>query len=151
MRRRCLSFLLILFLSATSFAYTDFSAGIVLGNPAGGTFLYEFQYGMGFDFGTGWSFLADSGLTLYADLLWLNRDWVIINRKRLPVFYGIGLCFSDGTRLGFRVPVGFILPIAMNRNANRLDLYIETALILNAVPSFSIPIPNIGLGVRYAF
>ena len=150
-RKRFFVFLLLSVLSITVPAYSDFSAGIVLGQPAGGTALYEFRYGMGFDVGGGWSFIENGGMTLYTDLLWLNRDWLIINRKRMPVFYGIGLCFSNLQNLGMRFPIGVIFPISLNRNANRLDIFIEAAFIVNAVPRFSIPIPSIGLGVRYAF
>ena len=151
LRMRLFGLCLIGLCFVTVFAYSDFSAGIILGQPAGGTALYEFQYGMGFDFGFGWSFLQNGGMTVYTDILWLNRDWLIINRNRIPVFYGIGFCFSNLRNLGLRVPVGVIFPIPLNRNKNRLDVFIEAALIVNAVPELSIPMPGIGLGVRYSF
>jgi len=150
-RKRFFGPLLLCLFSLTAWAYSDVSAGIILGQPTGGHALYEFQYGMGVDLGVGWSFLEIGGLTLYTDFLWLNREWLIVNRKRMPVFYGIGLCFSNLKSIGLRFPIGVIFPVSLNRNRNRLDIFIEAALIVSAVPAFSLPMPGIGLGIRYSF
>jgi len=149
--------MIILFICATA-SFANFGVGIGFGEPSGLKIQYDINSGTVLNVDIGYNFLfGNSGATLGADIWFLNDDLLIIDRKRYPVFVGVGFqdtvgnLFQDNqsNSFGVKVPVGLLIPVYLE-NRHTLRVIIQAGPLLNVSPSFGIS-ATLGVGAVYRF
>lgn len=126
-------------------------AGIIIGEPIGGSLKYWFNDTLAIDGAIGWSSHDDTDLYVHSDVLWHKFDLFPVSRGRLPLYFGVGglIRFRDNNednQVGVRVPVGLSY---MFDNAP-MDIFVEIAPALDVAPNVQGEITG-GIGIRYWF
>ncbi|MDD5141579.1 MAG: hypothetical protein PHY43_15120 [Verrucomicrobiales bacterium] len=126
-------------------------AGVIVGEPTGGSVKYWFNDTLAIDGAVGWSSHDNTDLYLHSDVLWHNFDLIPVSQGRLPVYFGAGglVRFRDDNKdnqVGVRVPVGLSY---MFDNAP-LDVFAELGPALDVAPHVRGEITG-GIGIRYWF
>ena len=126
-------------------------AGIIIGEPIGGSLKYWFNNTVAIDGAIGWSSHDNTELYVHSDVLWHNFDLIPVSRGRLPVYFGVGglIRFRDNNednQVGIRVPVGLSY---MFDNAP-VDIFVEIAPAIDVAPNVQGEITG-GIGIRYWF
>lgn len=122
-----------------------FGAGVVVGNPTGGTAKLWLDDSQALDVGLGFS----SDFAVYADYLW--HSWSVLPpppEGKLPVYLGLGLQLRalSSTELGLRTVAG----IAYWLPRNPVEIFLEVAPVFRLSPHNSVGL-DVGLGLRYYF
>jgi len=99
--------------SADNYAGT-LGAGLIVGEPTGGSIKYWFNDTLAIDGAVGWSTHNHTDLYVHSDVLWHNFDVFPVSKGRLPLYFGVGglLRFRDDNKdnqVGVRVPVDVVL------------------------------------------
>lgn len=162
-RQACL--LLLVSVSLLTKAQSNgFGAGIILGEPTGISLKGWIAEDRAIDGALAWSLRSGSYFSIHADYLFHNMTLILINKGRLPLYYGPGARLRswtghrhwhngrwhahDGSRasLGIRFPVGLnYLP----ENAP-VDIFLEVVPALDLLPSTTFDI-GAAIGARYWF
>jgi Protein of unknown function (DUF3996) len=126
-------------------------AGIILGEPIGGSLKYWFNDTLAIDGAIGWSSHDNTDLYVHSDVLWHKFDLFPVSRGRLPLYFGVGglIRFRDhneDNQVGVRVPVGLSY---MFDNAP-MDIFVEIAPAIDVSPNVQGEITG-GIGIRYWF
>ena len=126
-------------------------AGIIIGEPIGGSLKYWFNDTVAIDGAIGWSSHDNTDLYVHGDVLWHDFDLIPVSRGRLPVYFGVGglIRFRDNNednQVGVRVPVGLSY---MFDNAP-VDVFVEIAPAIDVAPNVQGEITG-GIGIRYWF
>jgi hypothetical protein len=127
----------------------DFEAGIILGEPTGGSFKYWTRWNAGMDLGIAWSFSGSGHFTIFADYLFHNFDFFADREGGdLPVYVGLGVRYliEDDAALGLRIPIGINYLI---RN-HPLSLFAEIVPLFDFIPETEAGLSG-GVGIRYRF
>jgi hypothetical protein len=123
----------------------DVGAGVVIGNPTGGTAKFWLGDAAAVDVGVGYS----SRFTVYGDYLW--HSWSVLPQPsagRLPVYLGLGLqarAFHDA-ELGIRTVVG----VAYWLPRDPVELFLEVVPVFRLTPGSSVGL-DAGAGLRFYF
>ena len=127
---------------------TGYGAGVMLGEPLGGSFKAWLSDKTAIDAGIGYANYDDGGLQLHADYLWHSFELLGAGSGRMPVYYGIGarLKFADSTHVGFRAPIG----VSYLLDTAPVDIFAEVAPILDFTPNWRVEW-NLLVGARYWF
>jgi len=123
----------------------DVGAGVILGNPTGGTAKLWLAESQALDVGVGFS----TRLTVYGDYLW--HSWKVLpqpSEGRLPVYLGLGAQFRAVSphEAGLRTVAG----IAYWLPRNPIEIFLEVVPVFRLTPSDSVGLDG-GLGLRYYF
>lgn len=126
-------------------------AGIIIGEPTGGSVKYWLNRNMAVDGAAGWSTHDHSSLYFQGDLLWHQFGLFPINEGRLPLYIGVGglVRFRDDHRddqAGVRVPVG----VSYMFENTPVDVFAEVAPTLDVAPEARGEITG-GVGIRFWF
>ena len=122
-----------------------FGAGVILGNPTGGTAKYWLSGTQAIDMGVGFS----TKLAVYGDYLW--HGWNVLPQPsagKLPLYLGLGAqirTFSPG-EFGLRTVAG----IAYWLPNDPLEIFLELVPIFRLTPNSSVGL-GAGIGLRYYF
>ena len=158
LKRALLKVLLILFMICSTLSFANFGVGAGFGEPSGLKIHYDFNNTTVLNIDLGYNFLfGTSGATIGADIWFLNDELLIIDRKRYPVFAGVG--FQDtvsnlfggnpSNSFGVRVPVGLIIPVYLE-DRHTLRVIIQAGPLLNVSPGFGVS-ATLGVGAVYRF
>ncbi|MFA6091465.1 MAG: hypothetical protein WCU88_00825 [Elusimicrobiota bacterium] len=123
----------------------DYGAGVILGNPTGGTAKLWLNENQALDAGLGFS----TDFALYGDYLW--HGWKVLPQPaegRLPVYLGLGAQIRTVSpeEFGLRTVVG----IAYWLPRNPVEIFFELAPVFRLTPGKSIGL-DAGIGLRYYF
>lgn len=126
-------------------------AGMIIGEPIGGSLKYWFNDTLAIDGAVGWSAHDHTDLYLHSDVLWHNFDLIPVSKGRLPVYFGVGGLFrfrddSRDNQAGVRVPVGVSY---MFDNAP-IDVFAEIAPAIDVSPDVRGELTG-GVGIRFWF
>jgi len=126
-------------------------AGVIFGEPVGGTIKYWFNDQLALDGALGWSAHDDTYLYLHSDVLWHNFNLIPVKEGRMPVYFGVGglARFRNHDRdneVGVRLPVGVSY---MFKHAP-VDVFVEVAPAIDLAPSVRGDFTG-GFGIRYWF
>lgn len=137
-------------------AANNFGAGIVLGDPTGLSFKYNFNSKNSIDGALSWSSSVD--VHLHANYIWHKAKLFYLDHYPMDLFYGIGARLRDRNddkfrndddadmQLGARAPVG----LRFMFNDPRIEVFTELALIFNVIPETDADL-DFGIGARYYF
>lgn len=129
--------------------------GAITGEPTGLSVKHWLDDLRAIDAALGWSFEGRTSLQVHADWLWHNFEVFPVDRGMLPLYFGVGGRFKDGTgrkgdsskdRVGVRVPVG----VAYHFDNIPLELFGEIVPILDFSPSTKLNL-NAAVGARWFF
>jgi len=151
-------FLLGILLICATFSFANFGIGASFGQPSGLKIQYDFNSSTLLNVDIGYNFLfGNSGATIGADVWFMNDNLLIIDRKRYPVFAGVG--FQDtvsnlfkgnpSNSFGVRVPVGLVIPVYLE-NRHTLRVIIQAGPVVEVSPKFGI-FATLGVGAVYRF
>ena len=123
----------------------DVGAGVILGNPTGGTAKFWFTDSQALDAGVGFS----TRLALYGDYLW--HSWKVLpqpSEGKLPVYLGLGAQFRtvSPNEFGLRTVAG----IAYWLPRNPVEIFLEVVPVFRLSPRDSVGL-DAGVGLRYYF
>jgi hypothetical protein len=123
----------------------DIGAGVILGNPTGGTAKLWLSDSQALDAGVGFS----TRLSVYGDYLW--HGWQVLpqpSEGKLPVYLGLGAQFRTvaPNELGLRTVAG----IAYWLPRNPVELFFEVVPVFRLYPGNSVGL-DAGIGLRYYF
>lgn len=126
-------------------------AGVMFGEPVGGTLKYWLTDQFALDAAAGWSPRSDSYLYLHSDVLWHNFNLIPVQEGRLPVYIGVGgfARFRNHDRddqAGIRLPIG----ISYMFKEVPVDIFAEIAPAIDLTPSVRGDFTG-GFGIRYWF
>ncbi len=126
-------------------------AGIILGEPTGGSLKYWLNDTLAIDGAVGWSSHDHSNLYMHSDVLWHNFDLIPVSRGRLPIYIGVGGLFrvrddNRDNQAGVRIPVGVSY---MFDNAP-IDVFAEIGPALDVTPDVRGEMTG-GVGIRFWF
>lgn len=128
-----------------------FGAGVIIGEPTGGSLKYWLNDTLAVDGAFGASLHDHSDFYLHSDLLWHNFNLLKVPRGQLPVYFGAGALgrFRDD---GFDNQVGIRVPVGMSYLFDNapLDVFVEIAPALDIAPDVRGEVEG-GIGVRYWF
>jgi len=136
--------------SADNYAGT-LGAGLIVGEPTGGSIKYWFNDTLAIDGAVGWSSHNHTDLYVHSDVLWHNFDVFPVSKGRLPLYFGVGglLRFRDDNKdnqVGVRVPVG----VSYMFDNLPLDVFAEIGPAIDVAPDVKGEITG-GVGIRYWF
>jgi hypothetical protein len=121
----------------------DIGAGVVVGNPTGGTAKYWFDGSQAVDVGLGFS----TRLTAYSDYLW--HAWSILPQPaqgKLSLYFGVGAQVRafNNAEFGIRTVAGvsYWLPRAP------VEIFAELVPVFRLTPGTSVGLDG-GVGARY--
>jgi len=144
-------------MATSAFAQDKFGLGLIVGEPTGLSVKYWLDDKQAVDGAVAWSFWDDDGLSLHADYLWHNYEFLNVGETdgKVPLYFG------GGTRLKFRhnegrhhddndLVFGLRAPVGISYifNGKPLDLFAEIAPILDLAPDVDLAF-SIAVGVRY--
>lgn len=123
----------------------DVGAGVILGNPTGGTAKFWLNETQAVDVGLGFS----TDLAIYGDYLW--HGWEVLPKPsegKLPVYLGLGAQFRtvSPNEFGLRTVAG----IAYWLPRNPVEIFLEVVPVFRLSPGNSVGL-GAGLGLRYYF
>ena len=123
----------------------DVGAGVILGNPTGGTAKLWLNGSQALDAGVGFS----TNLALYGDYLW--HSWKVLPQPsagRLPVYLGMGAQIRtlSTNEFGLRTVAG----IAYWLPSNPVEIFLEIVPVFRLSPGNSVGL-DAGVGLRYYF
>ena len=123
----------------------DAGAGVILGNPTGGTAKLWLSGSQALDAGVGFS----SDLALYGDYLW--HSWTVLpppSEGKLPVYLGLGaqLRTLSPNEFGLRAVGG----VAYWLPRDPVEIFLEIVPVLRLSPGNSVGL-DAGVGLRYYF
>lgn len=123
-------------------------AGLMLGEPLGGTFKAWLSDKTAIDAGIGYASYDEGGVQIHADYLWHTFELFNAGSGRLPLYYGVGarLKFADDTHVGIRGPIG----VSYMLDNAPVDIFAEVAPILDFTPNWRVEW-NAVIGARYWF
>ena len=126
-------------------------AGIILGEPTGGSVKYWLNRTMAVDGALGWSSHDHSQFYVHGDLLWHKFNVFPIKKGRLPLYFGVGglVRFRDehhDNQVGIRVPVG----VDYMFENSPVDVFAEVAPAIDVTPDARGEVTG-GVGVRFWF
>ena len=126
-------------------------AGIIVGEPIGGSLKYWFDDRMAIDGAVGWSSEDHTDLYVHSDVLWHNFDLIPVSKGRLPLYFGVGglVRFRDDNhdnQVGVRVPVG----VSYIFDNAPLDVFAEVGPAIDVAPDVRGEITG-GVGIRFWF
>ena len=128
-----------------------FGAGLIVGEPTGGSVKYWVNDNLAVDGALGWSTHDHTDLYLHSDVLWHNFDLIPVSQGRLPLYYGVGGLVrfrNDGNdnQIGIRVPVG----VSYLFDNAPVDIFAEIGPALDVAPDVRGEVTG-GIGVRFWF
>jgi len=138
--------------TADNFNYAGkLGAGIIIGEPTGGSVKYWLNDTLALDGAVGWSLHDHSDLYVHSDVLWHDFYLIPVPQGRLPLYFGVGglARFRDNhydNEVGVRVPVGLSY---MFDNAP-VDIFVEVAPAVDVAPDIRTELTG-GIGIRYWF
>ena len=123
----------------------DFGAGVILGNPTGGTAKYWLSNSQALDFGLGYS----SRFTIYGDYLW--HAWDVLpqpTQGRLPIYLGLGAQFRgfDEGEVGLRTVAG----VAYWLPRHPIEVFLEIVPVIRLTRTESVGL-DAGAGLHVYF
>ena len=126
-------------------------AGIILGEPIGGSLKYWLTDTLAIDGAVGWSSHDSTDLYLHSDVLWHNFELIPVSRGRLPVYIGVGGLMrirdnNNDNQVGVRLPVGISY---MFDNAP-VDVFAEIGPAIDVSPDVRGDFTG-GVGIRFWF
>jgi hypothetical protein len=126
-------------------------AGLIVGEPTGGSVKFWLNDRMALDGAVGWSFEDHTDLYMHSDVLWHNFDLISVSHGQLPVYLGAGglVRFRDDNRdnqVGIRVPVG----LSYMPDGAPVDIFAEIGPAVDVAPKVRGEITG-GVGIRYWF
>ena len=136
--------------SAGSYA-RKLGAGIIIGEPTGGSLKYWLNDTLAIDGAVGWSSHDHTDLYLHSDILWHNFDVFPVPQGKLPVYIGVGglIRFRDDNeddQVGIRLPVG----ISYMFDRAPVDVFVEIAPAIDVTPDIRGDLTG-GVGIRFWF
>lgn len=128
-------------------------AGLILGEPVGGSVKYWLNDTVAVDGAAGWSSHRHSTLYVHGDVLWHKFDLFDVSTSpgQLPLYFGVGALFRDrnhgeSNNVGVRVPVG----VSYIFNNAPIDVFAEIGPALDFSPGIHGEVTG-GIGVRFWF
>lgn len=126
-------------------------AGLIVGEPTGGTIKYWFNDTLAIDGAVGWSAHDNTDLYVSSDVLWHNFDVFPVSKGRLPLYFGVGglMRFRDNNKdnqVGVRGPVG----VSYMFDNLPLDVFAEIGPAIDLTPDVKGEVTG-GVGIRYWF
>jgi hypothetical protein len=126
-------------------------AGVIVGEPTGGSLKYWLNDTLAIDGAVGWSSHDNTDLYLHGDVLWHNFDLIPVAQGRLPVYLGVGGLMrfrgdNQDNQAGVRVPVG--LSYMFDRVP--VDIFVEIAPAIDFTPDVRGDLTG-GAGIRFWF
>jgi len=126
-------------------------AGVIVGEPTGGSLKYWLNDSMAIDGAVGWSSHDNTDLYVHSDVLWHNFDLIPVSKGRLPVYFGAGglVRFRDNNKdnqAGVRAPVG----LSYMFENTPVDIFAEIGPALDVTPHTRGEVTG-GIGIRYWF
>lgn len=126
-------------------------AGLMVGEPTGGTLKYWLNNTMAVDGAVGWSWHDHTDIYFQGDILWHNFNLIPVSHGRLPVYIGAGGLVRfrnhhEDNDAGIRVPVG----ISYLFDNAPVEVFAEIGPALDVAPDVHGEVTG-GVGVRYRF
>ncbi len=128
-----------------------FGAGLIAGEPTGGSAKYWFTDKLAIDGAFGWSAHEHTDLYLHSDILWHNFDLIPVSQGAMPVYFGAGglLRFrnsGEDDQFGIRAPVG----VSYLFDKAPVEIFAEIGPALDLTPAVRGEVTG-GIGFRYWF
>ncbi len=134
-------------------------AGLIIGEPTGISLKYWISKRSAVDFALAWSLSGNNSLHIHSDYLLHNYELFTVRRRKLPLYYGVGVRYIDEEEkrsnknksekkkiLGIRVPGG----VAYFFENIPVDIFIEVVPVVNLYPDTDFDL-EIATGARYFF
>ena len=128
-------------------------AGLILGEPVGGSVKYWLNDTVAVDGAAGWSVHRHSSLYLHGDVLWHKFNLFDISPApaQLPIYFGVGGLVrfrnhGESNNVGVRVPVG----VSYIFDNAPIDIFAEVGPALDFSPSVHGEVTG-GIGIRFWF
>ncbi len=123
----------------------DLGAGVILGNPTGGSAKYWLSGTQALDAGLGFS----GDFAVHADYLW--HAWDVLPKPRqgrLPAYLGLGgrVEAGDDAQFGIRTVGG----LAYWLPRHPIEIFLEVVPVFRLAPSTGVDL-DAGIGLRYYF
>ena len=142
---------------------TGVGAGVIVGEPTGISAKFWTSDVNAFDIAIGWSSTGEwqridnglyynsgpSFLNIHADYVWHDYG-VIKSQERLPLYYGIGFHYDEGSGSPVAFGVRGVLGIDWMPRTVPLDVFLEMAPVLYLTPGAGFGI-DAGIGTRFFF
>jgi hypothetical protein len=133
--------------AAISVEAKSFEAGVIIGEPTGLVAKFWQNKTTAFDVAVAWS-LGSEALHVHADYLIHKYDLLKLNKRKLPVYFGLGakvVLLSD-LHAGLRIPLGVVLPI----KDTPLKIGLEVVPTVDLLPGTGVGF-NGALAITYSF
>jgi len=137
-------------------AFSQFSLGVMVGQPSGLSARWQLSENLSLDFGAAYSFLWTTGIHIHVDAVFFDRTLLRLADNVIPVYFGAGARYLGAywgpigiTTLSARVPVGVLYPFHVSGDVN-LEVFAEVVPTIMLIPAFDFD-ASFALGVRYRF
>ena len=139
-----------------SVAFSQFSLGVMVGQPTGLSARLEMGGNLSLDLGAAYSFFWISGVHIHADVVYVDRSLLRISDNSIPIYFGAGVRYIGAYWFGLsystisaRVPIGVLYPFHVSSDVN-LEVFAEVVPTIKVYPDFNFDV-SFALGVRYRF